>query len=150
MTVAGSLLSEEQKAPYLDKVKTEYVKLKEDFASKKTVKQYLSFAQAQQNPVKIDWPSFKPIAPSFTGTKQFLDVPLADIAKYIDWGPFFIAWELHGKFPAILSDKVVGKEATKLYNDANAILQQIIDEKWLTPQGVIGFWPAQQTAPGYC
>lgn len=147
VTVAGSLLSQEQKAPYLDKIKTEYVKLKEDFASKKTVKQYLTFAQAQQNPVKIDWTSFKPIAPAFTGTKQFLDIPLADIAQYIDWGPFFIAWELHGKFPAILSDKVVGKEATKLFEDANDLLKKIIDEKWLTPQGVIGFWPAQQSAP---
>lgn len=147
VTVAGSLLSEEQKAPYLDKVKTEYVKLKEDFASKKTVKQYLTFEQAQQNPVKIDWPSFKPIAPTFTGTRQFMDVELSALRDYIDWGPFFIAWELHGKFPAILSDKVVGTEATKLYNDANKLLDQIIAEKWLTPQGVIGFWPAQQTAP---
>jgi 5-methyltetrahydrofolate--homocysteine methyltransferase len=147
VTVAGSLLSEDQKAPYLNKVKEEYVKLKEDFASKKTVKQYLTFEQAQQNPLKIDWSSFKPVAPTFTGTKQFLDVNLADIARYIDWGPFFIAWELHGKFPAILSDKLVGKEATKLYEDANALLKKIIDEKWLVPQGVIGFWPAQQSAP---
>lgn len=147
VTVAGSLLSDEQKAPYLNKVKDEYVKLKEDFASKKTVKQYLTFEQAQQNPVKINWSSFKPYAPTFTGTKQFLDVPLEAIREYIDWGPFFIAWELHGKFPAILSDKVVGKEATKLYEDANKLMDQIVAEKWLTPQGVIGFWPAQQTAP---
>ena len=146
VTVAGSLLSNEQKSPYLDKIKTEYVKLKEDFASKKTVKQYLSFEQAQQNPVKIDWPAFQPIAPTFTGTRQFLNYDLAEIAPYIDWSPFFIAWELHGKFPNILTDEKVGKEASRLYEDAKALLKTIIDEKWLTAQGVIGFWPAEATA----
>lgn len=147
VTVAGSLLSNEQKSPYLDKIKTEYVKLKEDFASKKSVKQYLTFAQAQQNPVKINWPNFQPIAPTFTGTKQFLNYDLSEIAKYIDWSPFFIAWELHGKFPNILTDEKVGKEASRLYEDAKALLKKIIDEKWLTAQGVIGFWPAEATAP---
>jgi 5-methyltetrahydrofolate--homocysteine methyltransferase len=72
----------------------------------------------------------------------FADFPLEEIAQYIDWQPFFIAWELHGKFPQILSDEKVGKEATKLYHDAQKLLQQIIAEKWLQPRGVIGFWPA--------
>jgi 5-methyltetrahydrofolate--homocysteine methyltransferase len=72
---------------------------------------------------------------------------LTEIAEYIDWQPFFIAWELHGKFPAILTDSVVGTEATKLYHDAQALLKTIIDEKWLTAQGVVGFWEAAKSAP---
>ena len=141
VTVAGSLLND-QKPAFLEGIKTEYTKLKEDFNNKKSVKQFLRLEDAQKNKVKIDWSSFTPVAPSFTGTKIFADFPLEEIAKYIDWQPFFIAWELHGKFPQILSDEKVGKEATKLYNDAQKLLQQIIQEKWLQPKGVIGFWPA--------
>ncbi len=141
VTVAGSLLND-QKPAFLEGIKTEYIKLKEDFNNKKSVKQFLRLEDAQKNKVKIDWSNFTPVAPSFTGAKIFADFPLAEIAKYIDWQPFFIAWELHGKFPQILSDEKVGKEATKLYNDAQKLLQQIIAEKWLQPRGVIGFWPA--------
>jgi len=141
VTVAGSLLND-QKPAFLGNLKVEYNKLKEDFANKKSVKQFLSLEDAQKNKVKIDWNNFTPVAPSFTGIKIFADLPLQEIAKYIDWQPFFIAWELHGKFPQILSDEKVGKEATKLYNDAQKLLQQIIKEKWLQPRGVIGFWPA--------
>lgn len=146
VTVAGSLLSKEQKPGFLSKLKKEYIKLKEDFASKKSAKQYLTFAQAQQNKVKIDWDNFTPVKPTFTGIKQFDQYPLDEIAQYIDWNPFFIAWELHGKFPQILEDEKVGKEATKLYNDAKVLLKKIIDEKWLSAKGVIGFWPAKAVA----
>jgi len=142
VTVAGSLLSPEQKPEFLKNIRAEYQKLKEDFASKKTVKQYLGFGKAQENKVKINWDSFRPVAPSFIGTKTFDGYDLAEVARFIDWGPFFITWELHGKFPQILQDKVVGVEATRLFNDANALLQQIIKEKWLKPRAVIGFWPA--------
>ena len=145
VTVAGSLLND-QKPAFLHGVKTEYNKLKEDFANKKSVKQFLSLEEAQKNKVKIDWNNFTPVTPTFTGIKIFADVALEEIAKYIDWQPFFIAWELHGKFPQILSDEKVGKEATKLYNDAQKLLQQIIKEKWLQPRGVIGFWPANSDA----
>jgi len=145
VTVAGSLLND-QKPAFLGGLKTEYSKLKEDFANKKSVKQFLSLAEAQANKAKIDWNNFTPVKPSFTGTKIFADVPLEEIARYIDWQPFFIAWELHGKFPQILSDAVIGKEATRLYNDAQQLLQQIIQEKWLQPRGVIGFWPANSDA----
>ena len=141
VTVAGSLLND-QKPAFLGSIKTEYIKLKEDFGNKKSVKQFLSLEDAQKNKVKIDWNNFTPVTPTFTGTKIFADFPLEEIAKYIDWQPFFIAWELHGKFPQILSDEKVGKEATKLYNDAQQLLQQIIKEKWLRPRGVIGIWPA--------
>ena len=142
VTVAGSLLNKEQKPDFLRTIKKEYQKLKDDFASKKTAKQYLPFPEAQRNGVKIDWDQFKPVVPTFTGTRVFDGHDLGEIVPYIDWGPFFIAWELHGKFPQILEDHVVGAEATKLYNDARALLEQIVKEKWLKARGVIGFWPA--------
>lgn len=146
VTVAGSLLNEEQKPGLLSAIKSEYIKLAQDFANKKTVKQYLSFADAQQNRVKVDWKDYTPPAPAFTGPKAFDSYDLAEIRKYIDWNPFFIAWEMHGRFPQILTDKVIGTEATKLYNDANALLDKLVSEKWLTAQGVIGFWEAQSVA----
>jgi 5-methyltetrahydrofolate--homocysteine methyltransferase len=142
VTVAGSLLNKDLKPEFLQKLKIEYTKLKEDFGNKKSAKQYLKLADAQKNKVPIDWNKFNPVTPKFTGTKVFPDYDLAELSKYIDWQPFFIAWELHGKFPQILTDEKVGKEATKLYNDAQALLKKIIDEKWLQARGVIGFWPA--------
>ena len=142
VTVAGSLLNAEQKPGFLKGIRTEYQKLKEDFANKKTVKQYLPFGQAQENKVKIDWPGSQSVKPSFIGTKTFDGYDLGEIARYIDWGPFFITWELHGKYPQILEDAIVGSEATKLFNDAKALLGRIIKEKWLRPRAVIGFWPA--------
>jgi 5-methyltetrahydrofolate--homocysteine methyltransferase len=142
VTVAGSLLSKEQKPEFLSGIRKEYKKLKEDFASKRTAKSYLKFPDAQHNKTKIHWDSYTAVKPAFIGTKSFNDYDLAEVAKYIDWQPFFIAWELHGKFPQILSDGKIGKEATKLYNDAKALLKQIIDEKWLTAKAVVGFWPA--------
>lgn len=143
VTVVGSLLNPEQKPDFLQGIRKEYQKLKEDFGNKKSVKQYLTFGAAQQNKVKIDWQGFRPVAPTFIGTKAFDEYALAAIVPFIDWGPFFIAWELHGKFPQILEDAVVGVEATRLYNDAQRLLAQIVKEKWLTARAVIGFWPAQ-------
>lgn len=142
VTVAGSLLSNDQKPGFLSQIDTEYEKLRADFESKKTSKQYISYKAAIQNKSKIDWNGFTPIQPRVTGTKLFRDFSIAAIAEYIDWGPFFIAWEMAGKFPDILKDEIVGKEATKLYNDARALLQKIINENWLQAHGVVGFWPA--------
>jgi 5-methyltetrahydrofolate--homocysteine methyltransferase len=142
VTVAGSLLSKEQKPEFVSKINEEYRKLKEDFANKKVKKAYLSFPEAQKNKMSIDWNTFSPVKPTFIGTKAFYDHDLSEIATYIDWQPFFIAWELHGRFPQILTDEKVGVEATKLYNDAQKLLEKIIAEKWLTAKGVIGFWPA--------
>ena len=144
VTVAGSLLSKEQKPAFLQSLKAEYDKLVVDFGNKKSTKQYLRFEEAQKNGALIDWANYKPVAPTFTGTKVLDNYDLAEIAAYIDWQPFFIAWEMHGKFPAILTDSVIGVEATKLYNDAKKLLQQIIDEKWLSARGVVGFWPANK------
>lgn len=146
VTVTGSLLNPDQKTPFLQSTKAEYEKLAIDFGNKKTTKQFLKFEETQQNGAAIDWEKYKPIAPTFTGTKILDDFPLSEIVDYIDWQPFFIAWEMHGKFPAILSDTVIGAEATKLYNDARKLLQQVIDEKWLTAKGVVGFWETNKTA----
>ena len=147
VTVAGSLLNKESKPVFLDGIRAEYDKLKFDFGNKKSVKQYLPFGEAQKNGAFINWENFTPVKPTFTGTKVLRDYPLEEIAEYIDWQPFFIAWEMHGKFPALLTDEVIGVEATKLYEDAQALLKKIVDEKWLTAQGVVGFWEASKTAP---
>jgi 5-methyltetrahydrofolate--homocysteine methyltransferase len=147
VTVASSLLNKEQKPKFLSALTIEYNKLKEDFGNKKSTKNYLPFAEAQKNNAQIDWANYTPVTPKFTGTKIFDNYGLAEIAEYIDWQPFFIAWEMHGKFPEILTDIKIGQEATKLYNDAKKLLKQIIEEKWLTAQGVIGFWPASKIAP---
>jgi 5-methyltetrahydrofolate--homocysteine methyltransferase len=145
VTVAGSLLNKETKIDFLGNIKTEYETLKTDFANKRTAKQYQKYADAKNNGAKIDWENYTPVPPTFTGTKIFNTYDLAEIAEYIDWQPFFIAWELHGKFPQILTDEVVGKQATELYKDAKVLLKQIIDEKWLNAKGVIGFWEAERT-----
>lgn len=142
VTVAGSLLNKEQKEVFLKSTTEEYVKLKEGFDNKKSIKQYLPYSEALQNKVNIDWANFSPVTPVFTGVQVFADADLNEIRSYIDWKPFFIAWEMHGNFPEILTDTVVGKEATKLYNDANALLDTLIAEKWLTAKGTIGFWEA--------
>lgn len=142
VTVAGSLLSKEQKTDFLSGIKEEYITLKNAFDSKKSVKTYLSYTEALKNKVNVDWNNHITQTPTFTGTKVFEDFDLAALRPFIDWKPFFIAWEMHGNFPEILTDSVVGKEATKLYNDANALIDKIIAEKWLTAKGTIGFWEA--------
>ncbi len=147
VTVAGSLLNKDTKATFLNGIKDEYEKLKKDFGNKRSAKSLLPFSEAQKNKFEIDWKNFQPVKPKFTGTKVFKDYNLTEISNYIDWQPFFIAWEMHGKFPQILKDGKIGKEATKLYNDAQLLLQKIIDEKWLTANGVIGFWKASRIAP---
>ena len=142
VTVAGSLLNKEQKVDFLAGISAEYKKLKENFDNKKPVKQYLPYAEALQNKVNVNWNEYEPTAPTFTGTRVFEDYDLASLWPFIDWKPFCIAWEMHGNFPDILTDNVVGKEATRLYEDANKLLDQIIAEKWLTAKGTIGFWEA--------
>jgi 5-methyltetrahydrofolate--homocysteine methyltransferase len=147
VTVAGSLLNQDQKPAFLEGIRSEYDKLKTDFGNKKSTKQYLKFADAQKNGSPVNWPGYQPVSPTFTGTKIFDNYSLKEIAEYIDWQPFFIAWEMHGKFPQILSDPIIGTEATKLFHDAKKLLQQVIDENWLTAQGAVGFWEAGRTAP---
>jgi 5-methyltetrahydrofolate--homocysteine methyltransferase len=147
VTVAGTLLNEDNKPAFLASIDDEYDKLRTDFENKKTIKQYLPFATAQANPVKIAWEGYVPPAPSFTGTKVFDNYSLDELRKYIDWTPFFITWEMRGRYPEILKDANSGTEATRLFNDANAMLDKIIAEGWLQAKGVVGFWPASRTAP---
>jgi 5-methyltetrahydrofolate--homocysteine methyltransferase len=146
VTVAGSLLNETLKKPFLKNIEAEYIKLKLDFSNKKSGKQLLSYTDACKNKTKINWSVFEPVIPAMTGVKVFDSADLQEIAEYIDWQPFFIAWEMHGKFPQLLSDEKIGEAATRLYNDAQALLKKIIHEKWLTPRGVIGIWPANATS----
>ncbi|GAB2672019.1 hypothetical protein GCM10027036_26750 [Flavihumibacter cheonanensis] len=145
VTVASSLLSNEQRDKLLNDTVSEYQQLREDFEKKKTIKTYLDFEKASANKTAIDWSAYEPVKPQFTGTRVLQQVPLNELVPFIDWGPFFIAWELGGRFPQLLEDEVIGKEATKLYNDALALLQKIVDEKWLNARAVAGFWPAVST-----
>ncbi|HEY5408337.1 MAG TPA: vitamin B12 dependent-methionine synthase activation domain-containing protein, partial [Ginsengibacter sp.] len=142
----GNLLNKDNKGVFLSQIKTEYEKLKKDFGNKRSAKKLLPFNEAQKNKLQIDWNDFTPVKPPFTGTKVFADYDLNEIYNYIDWQPFFIAWEMHGKFPQILSDEIIGDAATKLYNEAQVFLKKVIDEKWLTAKGVLGFWEASATA----
>lgn len=142
VTVAGNLLNKENKSDFLSSIKNEYEKLKNDFGNKRSAKVLLPFSQVQKNKFSIDWENFTPAKPTFTGVKVFEDYDLNDIYEYLDWQPFFIAWEMHGKFPAILSDEKIGVAATKLYEEAQVFLKKLIKEKWITARGVVGFWEA--------
>lgn len=142
VTVAGNLLNKENKQEFLSGIKNEYEKLKNDFGNKKSAKVLLQFERVQKNKFPINWEKFTPIEPTFTGVKVFEDYDLNEIYEYLDWQPFFIAWEMHGKFPQILSDEKIGTAATKLYEEAQVFLKKIIREKWLTAKGVVGFWEA--------
>ncbi len=147
VTTAGMLLNPDHLENFKAETDADYQKLRADFEAKKTIKEYLSFKEAQANPVAIDWENYTPPKPSFTGIKAFKNHPLAEIRELIDWNPFFIAWEMKGKYPAILEDENAGAEATKLFNDANKMLDLVINENWLAAHGVIGFWETEKTAP---
>lgn len=142
VTTVSSLMNEANRKTLLQKTKEEYEDVREKYKNKKTVKQYLTLEDARNNKVKINWKDYTPPKPAFLGIKSFSDYSLREISQFIDWGPFFIAWEMHGKFPAILTDKIVGKEAQKLYDDAQVLLNRIIEEKWLTAKAAIGIFKA--------
>ncbi len=150
VNVVSSLLSDEQKHAYLAEVAKKQEKQRIDFETRRNRKPLLTIEQARANRQTFDWANIDIPQPEFLGTKVFSSEtatgragPLAldEIANYIDWGPFFSAWELHGRFPDILEDEVVGTEATKLFADAKKLLTRIIDEKRFTTKAVIGFWP---------
>jgi len=143
VTVTGTLLNKDKKADFLQEIETEYKKVREDFASRRSAKKLLSYEDAKANRFVPSVTST--IAPSFLGVKSFPNVPIEEIAKFIDWQPFFIAWEMHGKYPEILNDPIVGTEARKLQNDALQLLHTAIKENWLTAQGTIGFWKVGKT-----
>lgn len=140
VTAVSTLLSKE-KDGFLKKTAEEYQGLREQFLNKNK-KELIPYAEAVITKEYFDWKSYKPVKPAVDGVKVLKGFDLATIARYIDWGPFFIAWEMPGRFPEVLSDKIFGTEATRLYNDAQKMVQQIIDKKWFDADGVIGFWPA--------
>ncbi|MDH5515249.1 MAG: methionine synthase, partial [Gammaproteobacteria bacterium] len=140
--VAGILLSEEKRGEFITKTKTRYRELREQRAAQQQDRNLVSLNAARANKFVTDWGAYVPVKPSFTGLKVFDDYSLAELVDYIDWGPFFKAWELTGKFPKILDDAVVGEEATRLYQDANAMLKRIVNEKWLQARAVVGLFPA--------
>lgn len=141
VTVVESLLGQKKKA-FVDSIQDEYEKLRAMHAKKRGIKQFVSLEDARANKYKIDWKAEDIAKPKNLGITEFKDFPLADLVEYIDWTPFFQTWELAGRFPKILEDEVVGAEATKLYADAKAMLNKIVDEQWLSASGVVGIWPA--------
>lgn len=140
--VVSSLLSSEAKAGYVDTIRAEYAKVAAAHARSELEKKRLPLARARENAEKLDWTNYRPKRPSFLGTRSFDHYDLAELARYIDWTPFFQTWELKGRFPAILEDEKQGEAARHLWADAQAMLAKIIEEKWFRPRAVIGFWPA--------
>ena len=140
--VAGDLLSDERKVAYGQSIKDEYHIMREQRKKRTANRKTFTLQQAQDNAYKGDWENYTPPKPTFLGLKSFDDYSLAELSDYIDWTPFFHAWELAGKYPKILKDEVVGEEATQLFADAQEMLKKIIDEKWLSARAVIGFFPA--------
>ncbi|WP_150286430.1 methionine synthase [Rhabdaerophilum calidifontis] len=140
--VVSSLLSPEMNDNYVATIRAEYAKVAEAHARAEADKARLPLAKARENAMKLDWAGYTPPKPTFTGTRVFRTYDLAEIARYIDWTPFFQTWELKGRFPAILEDEKQGEAARGLWEDAQAMLRRIIDERWFQAKAVIGFWPA--------
>ena len=140
--VVSSLLSPEAKGPYIETMRAEYRKVAEAHERSEREKQRLPLAKARANAYRIDWAAYEPPKPSFLGTRIFETWDLEELSRYIDWTPFFQTWELKGRYPKILEDEKQGPAARQLFDDAQAMLRKIIDEKWFAPRAVIGFWPA--------
>lgn len=141
VTVCSTLMNPETKAEYVVGIRAEYDKAREAHLNKRSDKRYKTIAEARTDKFQIELDKVI-TEPKFTGTKVFEDYPLEELVPYIDWTPFFHTWELRGSYPKIFSDKLVGDEAQKLFDDAQVLLKRIVAEKLLTAKGVIGFWPA--------
>jgi 5-methyltetrahydrofolate--homocysteine methyltransferase len=142
--VVSNLLNEneEERKKYVQLFKEEYKNLSEDYTKRKTEKNYISLEQARENRLKINWKKSSFKKPNKPGVTALSNYPLSTLRKYIDWTPFFMTWELKGKYPSIFEDKNVGSEAKKLFDDANKLLDKVINEKLLTANGVVGLFPA--------
>ena len=143
VTVAGSLLNSDSKINYSQDIRNEYDLLREGYLNRTRDKNFLTIEQARVNKLQLDWENFTPIKPNFIGTKT-IEVDLDVLVPYIDWTPFFRTWELFGKYPAILSDVVVGEQATAVFEDAQKLLDIILSEKRITAKGIYGIFPANQ------
>ena len=142
--VATQLLSKELKADFVERTRLDYIEVRERTANRSARTERLSYAKSVENKPTFDWSTYQPSVPSFTGVKVLDNIDLNVLAEYIDWTPFFISWDLAGKFPRILTDEVVGEAATALYADAQEMLKKLIDEKLISARAVLGFWPANQ------
>ncbi len=142
VSVAAQLLSAERKPDYCTEIRQEYDAIRERNRSRQSSRRSLTYAQATLNRLAFDWQNYTPPAPSFTGTRALVDYPIADLIDYIDWTPFFAAWELAGRFPDILDDEVVGDAARTLHQHALDMLDRIVAEHEVTANAVMGFWPA--------
>jgi 5-methyltetrahydrofolate--homocysteine methyltransferase len=140
--VASSLLSKSAGADFAAQVRREYEEVARNHAARSGPGRRLSLAEARANGLKTDWANYAPPAPNFFGVRSYAAYDLRELARYIDWTPFFSTWELVGKFPSILDDDKVGEAARGLYADAQKMLERIVAEKWLTANAVVGFWPA--------
>jgi 5-methyltetrahydrofolate--homocysteine methyltransferase len=141
VTAVSTLLNKEQKDGLLAQTKTEYEGLQHQFLNKGK-KAFIPYEEAVVTKEYFDWKNYTPAKPAINGVKVLKEFDLATIARYIDWGPFFIAWEMPGRYPEVLEDKIFGTEAKRLLTDAQKLVEIIIKEKWFTADGVIGFWPA--------
>ncbi len=142
VNVVSSLLSPEQKPGYLANLDTEYQKLREEHAGRTREKAMLTLAEAKANSFQIDWSAADLAVPAKYGVQVFDDFPLDELVTYFDWSPFFHAWELRGRYPAIFEDEHVGAEAKSLYDDARRLLDKIVSEKLFRARGVLALWPA--------
>ena len=142
--VVASLLSPETRAATIQKVRAEYRKVAEAHERSEADKVRVPLAKARANALKIDWSAWRPTAPTYLGARAFEWNDLADLARYIDWTPFFQTWELKGRYPAILDDPKQGAAARSLFDDAQAMLKRIIEARWFEPRAAVGFWPAAQ------
>ena len=140
--VVSGLMSPEERPKAIARVREEYRNMAESYARGQAEKARTSIADARANRLKLDWAGYAPPKPTFLGTREFRAYNLAALARYIDWTPFFHAWELKGTYPRILEDDKYGEAARNLFEDAQAMLAQLIKEQWLTANGVVGFWPA--------
>jgi 5-methyltetrahydrofolate--homocysteine methyltransferase len=140
--VASALLSKEQKPAYVANIRAEYDQVRVKRAANQTERKLVSITAARENKFQVDWAGYTPPKPKTLTPLVFNDYPLDELVERIDWTPFFRSWELAGKFPAILTDEIVGEECTKLYADAQAMLQQMVAEKWVQAKAVVGFFPA--------
>jgi 5-methyltetrahydrofolate--homocysteine methyltransferase len=142
--VASELINTSTRNAFKEKTKKEYAGMRKDHESRQQLKNYISLAEARKNKVNIDWDKTEMVKPTFLGRKELVSYPLAEIAKYIDWTPFFQTWMLAGRYPKIFEDSVVGSEAKKLFDDAQTMLNQIIKDKSLQANGVIAFYACER------
>lgn len=142
VSVTSNLVSKTLRNEFVKKKKQEYLKLRKQHEGRSNRKTYLPLEKARENAMQIDWQSSEIVTPNQLGKQVFDNYPLDEIRNYIDWGPFFIAWQMKGKFPDVLEDEKYGEEAQKLYDDANQLLDRIIDQQLLKARAVLGLYPA--------